>query len=129
MSMVSGTRISKTDALGSLMQMTKSKKKLKNRGRRLRKSMKNWRRGKRRKRKQKERRMERSNSKFRISLIIKNPSYSKRTSGRGIKTKVACRPEFEAICCPNWRCQKDWSFWCQLAVNTNNLVGVDFVGP
>ena len=48
MSIVSGTIISKADAPGSLMQMTKSKKKLKNRGRRLRKSMKNWRRGKRR---------------------------------------------------------------------------------
>ena len=47
MSIVSGTRIVKTDAPGSLMQMTKSKKKLKNRRRRLRKSMKNWRRGKR----------------------------------------------------------------------------------
>ena len=44
---VSGTRIAKTDSLGSLMQMTKSKKKLKTRGRRLRKSMKNLRRGKR----------------------------------------------------------------------------------
>ena len=43
MSIVSGTRISQTDAPGSLMQMTKSKKKLKNRGRRLRKSRKNWR--------------------------------------------------------------------------------------
>ena len=42
MSIVSGTIISKADALGSLMQMTKSKK-LKNRGRRLRKSTKNWR--------------------------------------------------------------------------------------
>jgi len=73
--------------------------------------------------------MERNNSKFRICLIIKNPSYSKRTSGRGIKAKVACRPEFEAICCPNLHCQKDRSFWCQLAVNTSNLVGVDFVGP
>jgi len=29
-----------------------------------------------------------------------------------------CRPEFEAIYCPNWRCQKDWSFWCQLVVNS-----------
>lgn len=42
MSIVSGIRISQTDAPGSLMQMTKSKK-LKNRGRRLRKSTKNWR--------------------------------------------------------------------------------------
>jgi hypothetical protein len=28
-----------------------------------------------------------------------------------------CRPEFEAIYCPNWHCQLDRSFWCQLAVN------------
>ena len=29
-----------------------------------------------------------------------------------------CRPEFEAIYCPNWRCQRDRSFWCRLAVNS-----------
>lgn len=46
-SVVSGTRVAKTDAPGSLMQMTKSKKKLKNRGGRFRKCMKNWKRGKR----------------------------------------------------------------------------------
>ena len=29
-----------------------------------------------------------------------------------------CWPKFEALYCPNWRCHKDWSFWCQLAFNT-----------
>ena len=29
-----------------------------------------------------------------------------------------CRPEFEAIYCLNWRCQRDRSFWCRLAVNS-----------
>ena len=29
-----------------------------------------------------------------------------------------CQTEFKAIYCPNWRCQKDRSFWCWLAVNS-----------
>ena len=34
--------------------------------------------------------------------------------------KKKCRPEFGAIYRPDRRCQKDPSFWCQLAVNKKN---------
>jgi hypothetical protein len=29
-----------------------------------------------------------------------------------------CWPEFKPIYCPKWRSNKDRSFWCQLAFNT-----------